>query len=229
MSKKINAVPALDLRHQSMLGPTGHVGDALQTAFDFFNRKLFEGRLPPAIILLHRKKNANGYFWAERFGKRHDGEITALHEIALNPSTMGSRTERDVLGTLVHEMCHHEQQEFGKPGKGGYHNAEWGAMMKRVGLQPKAIDNPEKETGTKVTHTIVEGGVFDLACAELLAAGLTLPYAERAFTEPQAKRAKAKTKSKTKYTCPCCEANAWAKPGANLVCGECDETLEEQE
>ena len=210
------------------LAPTGHVGDALQRAFDHFNAKLFDSRLPPCIILLHRKKNARGYFWPERFGKRGDGELK-LHEIALNPSTMGDRTERDVLSTLVHEMCHHEQQVFGKPGKGGYHNAEWGAMMDKVGLTPKSLDQPGKRTGNKVTHEIVEGGAFDLACAELLAAGLTLPYVERQFTAAQATRAKAKTKSKTKYTCPSCDANAWAKPGANLVCGDCEEELEEQE
>lgn len=53
--------------------------------------------------------------------------------------------------------------------------------------------------------------------------------AQRQFNEAQEKRAKAKTKSKTKYTCPSCDANAWAKPGANLVCGDCEETLEEQD
>lgn len=68
-----------------------------------------------------------------------------------------------------------------------------------------------------------------MACAELLAAGLTLPYAERQFTPAQATRAKAKTKSKTKYTCPSCAMNAWAKPGAHIVCGDCDETLEGQD
>ena len=36
------------------LAPTGHVGDALQRAFDHFNAKLFDNRLPPCIILLHR-------------------------------------------------------------------------------------------------------------------------------------------------------------------------------
>lgn len=115
--------PAIKNLKVETLAPTGHVGDALQRAFDHFNAKLFDSRLPPCIILLHRKKNANGYFWPERFGKRGDGELK-LHEIALNPSTMGGRTDRDVLSTLV---------------------------------------------------------------------------------------------------------NAWAKPGANLVCGDCEETLEEQD
>jgi hypothetical protein len=38
-----------------------------------------------------------------------------------------------------------------------------------------------------------------------------------------------KAASKTKYTCPACELNAWAKPGVNLVCGDCGETMEPEE
>jgi hypothetical protein len=30
-----------------------------------------------------------------------------------------------------------------------------------------------------------------------------------------------KKSSKTKFTCPECGQNAWAKPGALLICGEC--------
>jgi len=33
--------------------------------------------------------------------------------------------------------------------------------------------------------------------------------------------ARAKKSSKTKFTCPDCGQNAWAKPGALLICGEC--------
>jgi hypothetical protein len=32
---------------------------------------------------------------------------------------------------------------------------------------------------------------------------------------------KKKAASKTKYTCPVCGQNAWSKPGAQLICGEC--------
>ena len=34
-----------------------------------------------------------------------------------------------------------------------------------------------------------------------------------------------KSASKTRYTCPSCELNAWAKPGVRLMCGECDEPM----
>jgi hypothetical protein len=34
-----------------------------------------------------------------------------------------------------------------------------------------------------------------------------------------------KAASKSKYTCLVCEANAWAKPGMNLICGDCSEEV----
>jgi predicted RNA-binding Zn-ribbon protein involved in translation (DUF1610 family) len=38
---------------------------------------------------------------------------------------------------------------------------------------------------------------------------------------PASEQAKAKKSSKVKFTCPDCGQNAWAKPGALLICGEC--------
>jgi hypothetical protein len=34
---------------------------------------------------------------------------------------------------------------------------------------------------------------------------------------------KKKAASKTKYACPGCGQNAWARPDAQLICGECYE------
>jgi predicted SprT family Zn-dependent metalloprotease len=205
--------------------PTVRVYGDLQQAFDYFNRTLFGGRLPHVLITLHRKKNTRGYFWAERFAQRSGEQIT--HEIALNPEAdnMLGRTDREVLSTLVHEMCHLEQQAFGKPAKGGYHNAEWSAMMDVVGLTPEACNDPTKRTGVKVTHKIVEGGAYDVAYRELEAQGWVLALMERRFTEEQAKRAKKKTQSKTKFCCPSCEAAAWGKPTLRVECADCEEIM----
>jgi hypothetical protein len=38
-----------------------------------------------------------------------------------------------------------------------------------------------------------------------------------------------KAASKTKYNCPACELNAWAKPGVNLVCVDCEEAMEPEQ
>ncbi len=54
--------------------------------------------------------------------------------------------------------------------------------------------------------------------------GLQLPYVEL-WGEQDAKKQKTKAASKTEYTCPECATNAWAKPEAKLICGECDEPM----
>ena len=73
---------------------------------------------------------------------------------------------RDILGTLVHEMCHQWQHELGNPSRSGYHNKEWGNKMKEVGLYPSSTGQPGgRQTGQQVSHFIVEGGAFDVAFA----------------------------------------------------------------
>jgi hypothetical protein len=55
---------------------------------------------------------------------------------------------------LVQEMVHMEQAYFGKPGDNGFHNAEWGRMMKRVGLHPPTTGRPGGgQTGTRIRTT----------------------------------------------------------------------------
>lgn len=197
--------------------PSRETYDALHEAFDFFNDRLFGGKLPPVMMTIHRKKNARGYFWAEQFREKNDASLK-VDEIALNPESMG-RTTKDVLSTLVHEMVHLEQQHFGKPGKGGYHNKEWGDMMDEVGLEPTSTGHPGgARTGKKVTHMIVAGEPFDMACDALLARGLDLSW----FTVPQAPVAKAKDLSKVKHTCPDCDNKVWGKLGIRVFCGDCD-------
>lgn len=206
--------------------PTKETYDGLDRAFHFFNGELFGHRLPAPMITLQRKRGARGYFHAEQFTNAEQSE--RLHEIAMNPESMG-RTLPEVLSTLVHEMTHLEQQEYGTPGKGGHHNREWGSLMDRVGLTPTSTGEPGgARTGKKVTHMIVEDGLFANSCAQLMADGFELPW----FTEGGAAagaKASVKDKSKVKHVCPACEARAWAKAGSNLMCGDCQETMEAEE
>ena len=202
--------------------PTAETYAGLDRAFNHFNEKLFDNRLPPVMFTLTRKRGAHGYFWAEQFKHREDGDPT--HEIALNPNTM-DRTIEAVLSTLVHEMTHLEQQEYGTPGKKGHHNKEWVKLMERVGLIPSDTGMPGgKQTGRKVTHYIDEQGPFVVAFQELMP--FDLPY----FTQKtDTAGAKKKDLSKVKRTCPCCDAKAWAKQGMRIICGECDEEMVEEE
>jgi hypothetical protein len=109
-----------------------------------------------------------GYFAHERFENRADQSTT--DEIALNPKHILQRPPEATLSTLVHEMVHLRQHHFGNPGRGRYHNKQWGDMMSAIGLEPSSTGKPGgKRTGDRVSHWIVAGGPFDVACKAFLA------------------------------------------------------------
>jgi ribosomal protein S27AE len=94
--------------------------------------------------------------------------------------------------------------------------------MKEIGLQPTTTGEPGgKETGQSVTHYIIPGGAYAQAFAKLAATGFRLNWQSAWFDGGESRKKKAA--SKTKYTCPTCGANAWAKPETRLICGACYE------
>ena len=192
---------------------------AFQNAYDFFNKQLFAGSLPHVLVTLQRHANTRGYFSPERFNGRASPAATT-HELALNPDTFSGRSDELILSTLAHEMAHVWQHVHGTPPRRSYHDRQWAAKMKEIGLQPSDTGEPGgKETGQKVTHYIIRGGAYAKAYARLKAQGLALHWQ----SAPESKQAKAKANSKTKFTCPYSEQNAWAKPDAQLICGTCYE------
>lgn len=208
-----------------MIDPTRTTYQGLTEAYDFFNQRLFAGRLPRCLITMQRQRGAYGYFAGARFGTKDGQEVT--DEIALNPAHFRDRTTEQSLSTLVHEMCHLEQHHFGKPSRTAYHNKQWAGMMEAVGLVPSDTGAPGgKTTGQKVSHYIAGGGPFDRACGELVGQGFAVRYVEL-WSDPEARKKKAA--SKTKYTCPSCALNAWGKPEINLVCGDCDQRMTAEE
>jgi hypothetical protein len=187
-----------------------------QKAYDFFNRELFAGALPQVLVTLQRHANSRGYFSPERFKGRV--EKSSAHELALNPDTFTGRSDELILSTLVHEMCHVWQETFGAPSRRGYHNQQWAAKMREVGLQPTDTGKEGgAETGQAVTHFILPQGRYASTYAKLAATGLQLNWQSLPF----GMQGRAKKSSKTKFTCPACSQNAWAKPGARLICGHC--------
>lgn len=199
--------------------PTIEMAEALQQAFDFYNRELFSGRIPEALIILQHHKRYYGYYHEANI-QSPAGDVGNIDEIAMNPDHFANRTIEEVLSTLVHEMVHARQHHFGAVTKTA-HNKEWADMMREVGLEPSSTGAPGgKPTGRSVSHYIIEGGEFARVTAKLLATGFVLPWAARPPLSDEAKaKAKKKAESKSKYTCPACRANAWAKPGARLICG----------
>lgn len=210
--------------------PTKETYDRLQQAYEHFNKALFGSVLPNALITLQRRKGTFGYFAGARF--RHEDGREA-DEIALNPATFIERPLKDILGTLVHEMVHLWQHHQGQPGRGRYHNREWAAKMKEVGLQP--TDNGAedgKETGEAVGHLIIAAGPFDQAASKLIAKEFAIAWKEAptahhpttgdGAAEPETLQ---KSGKRVRYCCPSCDLKAWAKHDARLMCADDKELL----
>lgn len=89
----------------------------LDDLYQFYNDAIFNGELSECIVNMSRHGGAFGFFAANRW--RGDGqEKKVVHEISINPDFM-NREDRDWHSTLVHEMCHLWQEDFGRPSRGG--------------------------------------------------------------------------------------------------------------
>jgi hypothetical protein len=162
MSKKVQR-RSYDQQTPRPAAITPHMMGDLQDAFDHFNRTLFENALPrDVVITLQRRANSRGHFGPGSFASRDD--TLQKPEISLNPDHFRDRTDEAVCSTLGHEMVHLKQYKLGKPSRRHYHNKEWAAEMKLIGLQPSSTGAPGgKETGQQMSHYIIPGGAFQLA------------------------------------------------------------------
>ncbi|HRD74685.1 MAG TPA: SprT-like domain-containing protein [Hyphomicrobiaceae bacterium] len=213
--------------------PTVQAYGPLIVAYDHFNRELFGGMLPACIITLQRNaERVLGYFHGDRFGHRERSNLT-VDEIAMNPRHFRRRSIEETLSTLAHEMVHLRQHHDpeGKPSRVGYHNKQWSQWMQDIGLRPTHDGTPEGRLhGQRMTHIIVAGGAFDIACRKLLSDQFRIAWYDRLTEMSRVSEGGAENPGslpapsagkRTKFTCPQCGSNAWGKPSLNLICGDC--------
>jgi len=203
--------------------PTLEQFSAFQAAYDYFNRTLFQGKLKPCLLNFRGKHKRNmGLFWPKKW-VRADGGVT--HEIALNPEVL-LRPLMETFATLVHEMVHQWQQDFGTPSRSGYHDRQWGQQMEVVGLIPSNTGEPGgKKTGQQMTHYVAKDGPFEAAFVKMPKA-VSLPWLTGSL--PDNLKSPSKNKNKVKYVCEC-GTIVWGKADLFILCGECEEQFSQQE
>ncbi|HVT63415.1 MAG TPA: SprT-like domain-containing protein [Legionellaceae bacterium] len=197
--------------------PTKIQFEAYQNTFDYFNKELFEGKLPHVFLNFSRRAKAYGFFAP----KRWNSNGTVCHEISLNPSLL-KRPIIEVCSTLVHEQCHLKIEEDGKASKNGYHSKVWADLMEQVGLMPSSTGyEGGKRTGLRVSHYIIPGGRFEVAFNNIPKEYL-LPMVcddlELRKVQPQAR---------SKYSCEPCNVKVYGKPELSIKCGLCGSEMYE--
>ena len=207
---------------------------AIENARNYFNEhiflKVFGKSLGPVMLRPARHGSAYGYY--RHFGWSDDG-LNPVPEISLCPRGL-HRTPMEVFSTLLHELCHQYQYEFGKPGRGRYHNQEFAAIMASVGLICSDTGDPGgRQTGDHMTHYIDPNGlyaeVFQSMPEECLLPFKLLfdndtfllgkPYKSVGLSKIEL------SKIKTKYTCLGCGAAVWGRPALDLSCNPCKQVM----
>ena len=191
--------------------------------YSHYNNELFGGKLKDCMIITSRKKGARGFFRAQNWKNRLDKKYSDIHEISLNPDYL-DRPDMEWQSTLVHEMVHLWQHDYGKPPRNTYHNLQWAYKMEEIGLMPSSTGQPGgMKTGYKMSDYIIPDGPFIKAFNSLVVK--QIKYVPS--SEPKDKETVNRKASKTKYKCPCGN-NIWGRQGLFIVCATCNQKFEQQ-
>lgn len=194
-----------------------HYG-AFQQAWDSLGDDLFDQHqpLPQVMLTLRKHANSQGFYAHNRFAGRI--AATQVSEVGLNIEHFYGHTDEWICSVLVHEQVHAWQYAHGTPSSRGYHNKEWAAKMKMIGLQPTSTGAVGgKETGYHMMHLINPDGPYARAYAKLAKTGFRLEWQSALVGGGNGK----KDASKTKFSCRQCGLNAWAKETASIDCHDC--------
>ena len=202
--------------------------DFLYRAYDFYNKELFKNTLPlKVMITLERRANIKGFFSSSMF---IDDKNTSVAQITLNPFYFEKGNEREVLSTFVHEMCHLKMDLQGeKPN--GYHSKKWALMMNEIGLLPTDDGTKEgKQTGFRMTHLIIKGGLFDIKTNDFLVDSkntFVVTEKNKGLENVSETNGEKKIKGRRiRYSCGC--SLIWGKKGLYVRCEKCGNYFKEK-
>lgn len=186
--------------------------------YDIFNGVLFNESLGDCVITVQtrgRKKGVLGWFSKGKIWHRGEEQ---LHEINITTESL-SKDKYEILGTLLHEMCHlyNSNQGIDDCSKAGNHKETFRECAEMHGLNC----DKAKKIGWSVTSLTEETkAIID-----------EIGISEDAFLvnlgveEEKEKEDKPKKPSKT-YTCPHCGTSFKTKKELNIICGECNQPFE---
>ena len=191
----------------------------LENLFELFNKKYFENKLSKPVITVSPDSTKGAYGWCTSWKAWKDGK-SEYYEINMCAEHL-TRPIEQLAGTMLHEMVHLFNLEEGVQdcSRGGfYHNAKFKKAAEEHGLIVEAVPKYgfAKTYLTDGAKKAIEN--FNGKSAFVL------------YRDSGKKAEKTTTKSKSssrKYVCPCCGTIVRATKEVKIICGDCNELMEE--
>lgn len=199
------------------------VYNKLDKALNYFNKEVFKGEFESIVFTIQGEKaTAKGSYgtqWAEKW-QVEDKKVT---EISLSAEHLQLGNINRLFITLIHELVHeraYKRKIKDTSRNGRFHNKRFVELAEEVGL----ICQQNKQCGC-VTETAHEWltKIFNECYAFIGGEELT----KNLLRLPTTSKPKTST-NLIKYVCPICGAIARAKANAHIVCGDCEERMQEE-
>ncbi len=202
----------------------------LQTAYGLVDDYLLGGVLPRNVRLgvAHIPRSSDGgVFLSNKWDDKGNG---ACHEILIDEHLLTLDKSRWV-AALVHQMVHLLQYEHDSLPSNGrhYHNKEFAAIMRNVGLPLISLDPDRKEgseVGQKVDYSIDSEGRFQ-KMIQILGDKLIISTQPRNAGTQLDVSAKMSRSAKYRHYCPKCDSGFKTDTKeVNLLCGKCGRKIQ---
>lgn len=207
----------------------------IEYLFDCFNRKFYNNELEKPVITMipnaSAKKLALGWCSTKKFWINKDSN-EGYYEISICPEFM-DRNIYEISETLLHEMVHlynvqHDIQDCSR--NNTYHNKKFKQLAEEKGLQI-SFNKKYGWHDTKLKPETMEWITknLNIHLIPLVRGGLHISQSDPDKNDGnngQNENIEVK-KKKWKYVCPVCGNSVRATKEVHVICGDCNETMEE--
>lgn len=194
--------------------------DYISEAYDYFNEKLFKGELEKPVLTISPdvKNKAYGWITNDKLWKENENDV-GMYELNISAQFL-NRSISETISTLIHEMCHQWAKANGfqdTARSGSFHNKLFKKIAEDHGLNVEYVHG----RGWATTSLNMHG-------ERLLREFLEEHPQKLIYREMLIKPKRVRDVSIRKYVCPDCEASVRATKAVNVVCGDCNQKMQEE-
>lgn len=203
--------------------------EVIESAINFLNKNLFDNKLSNVKVTIQPDTSTKNMTYGWACSQIWSNGKVKAHELNITANAL-KRPFSEIWITLVHELIHIYAFCTGDPSgatsrQGRYH----GKKFKELCDQFYLITEKNESIGYITPHQKMMKEQKEIFMNFKKSCKVNLSQLFKYQRIMFEKESKPKASSTSKYACPCCELSFKAKKGLNLICGECEQKLEEIE